>query len=198
MSKRRKFSRPPGRRRYRKIFFVATEGTKTEPQYFAVFNSQQSVVHIKWLKGNQHSSPENVLKRIETHIKRETLKKSDEAWLVVDKDCWTENQLEKLYQWSQQADNYGFALSNPKFEYWLLLHFEDGNAIASTQDCSSRLAKYLPEYNKGIDPHKFPRQNILEAIDRAKMRDNPPCEDWPRDIGKTTVYRLVKNILGEE
>lgn len=58
------------------------------------------------------------------HLESEGLKSSDEAWLVVDKDQWTEEQLRQLHQWSLQQANYGFALSNPKFEYWLLLHFE--------------------------------------------------------------------------
>ena len=34
--KRRNFRRPLGERRYRKLFIVATEGVKTEPQYFAI------------------------------------------------------------------------------------------------------------------------------------------------------------------
>jgi hypothetical protein len=75
--KRRKFQRPLGERRYRKLFVIAVEGVKTEPQYFA--------------------------------------------------------------------------LSNPKFEYWLLLHFNDGTGIASSRDCSDRLKRHLPGYDKGID-----------------------------------------------
>ena len=58
-----------------------------------------------------------------------------EAWLVVDKDQWTDDQLIKLLEWSQKADNYGFALSNPKFEYWLLLHFEDASGVKNSRDC---------------------------------------------------------------
>jgi len=36
---------------------------------------------------------------------------------------------------------------------------------------------------------------VDKAIKRAKRRDNPPCEDWPRNPGGTTVYRLVERIL---
>lgn len=193
---RRRFQRTSGERRYRKIFFVATEGAKTEPQYFSLFNSDNSVVHVKLLKGRHDSDPLHVLKRIQSHIKQRGIKATDEAWLVVDRDCWTEQQLKLLYEWTKGIENYGFALSNPKFEYWLLLHFEDGNAIANSKDCSTRLTRYLPAYNKGIDPQKFSRQMILDAIERAKRRDNPPCEEWPRDIGQSTVYRLVESILG--
>ena len=123
------------------------------------------------------------------------MKSSDEAWLVVDKDQWGDEQLMQLYDWAQTRNNYGFALSNPKFEYWLLLHFEDGTGIASSRDCDARLKRQLPNYNKGIDAGKISRKQIDDAIRRAKLRDNPPCIDWPRTFGSTTVYRLVENIL---
>ncbi len=109
---------------------------------------------------------------MEKHLKEEGLKKSDEAWLVTDKDQWNDDQLTQLHYWSQKEDTYGFALSNPKFEYWLLLHFEDGSNVSSARDCSQRLKRYLPEYDKGIDVPKFTGEMIDHAIRRAKQRDN--------------------------
>ncbi len=114
---------------------------------------------------------------------------------MVDKDNWTDEQLRELHAWAQARDNYGFALSNPKFEYWLLLHFEDGTGIASLRDCIERLKRYLPDYDKGIHTRKFNRERIEEAIRRARLRDDPPCFDWPRALGGTTVYKLVESIL---
>ncbi|MFZ4099954.1 MAG: hypothetical protein ACOYKZ_06495, partial [Chlamydiia bacterium] len=49
--KRRQFERPLGDRRYRKLFVIAVEGTKTEPHYFAIFNDQNSVIRVNCLKG---------------------------------------------------------------------------------------------------------------------------------------------------
>ncbi|MBN1545400.1 MAG: RloB domain-containing protein [Syntrophaceae bacterium] len=193
--KRRKFRRILGERPYRKLFVIAVEGKKTEPEYFAIFNDQESVIRVNCIKGRHDSSPPQVLKRMENHLRQEELKPTDEAWLVVDKDQWTDEQLAQLHAWTQEHDNYGFALSNPKFEYWLLLHFEDGNAIASSRDCTDRLKRYLPWYDKGIDRRKITRSEINDAIRRAYQRDNPPCVDWPRTLGSTTVYKLVKNIL---
>ena len=193
-SRRRRFRRPPGKRRYRKLFIIATEGVKTEPQYFAIFNDRDSVVHVKCLR-SKHHSPTQVLKRMEDHLRRENLLASDEAWLVVDKDHWQDQDLEQLHKWSQGTDNYGFALSNPRFEYWLLLHFEDGTQIGSSRECSTRLKKYLPCYDKNIDARKIKPYMIKEAIRRAKLRDNSPGAKWPRRLGNTTVYKLVENIL---
>ena len=125
----------------------------------------------------------------------EGFKSSDEAWLVVDKDQWTDEQLTQLHQWSLQQEHYGFALSNPKFEYWLLLHFEDGTGVTSSRDCTDRLKRWIPDYDKGIDTRKISQSQIDVAIRRAKKRDHPPCSDWPRSLGQTTVYRLIENIL---
>jgi hypothetical protein len=194
---RRTFKRPLGTRRYKKLFVIAAEGCKTEPQYFAVFNDQDSVIRVSCLKGKHDSAPPQVLARMEKHIKKEGLRNSDEAWLVVDKDSWTEEQLILLHTWSEQKENYGFALSNPKFEYWLLLHFDDGNGIGSSRVCSERLERHIPGYDKGLDIRKISSGMINEAIERAKNKDNPPCDKWPRITG-TTVYKLVESILNSK
>jgi len=191
---RRRFQRPIGQRRYRRIFILAVEGAKTEPEYFAIFNSEQSLIRVNCLKGQGESSPLQVLKRMEGHLREECLKKSDEAWLVVDKDQWSDAQLTQLHQWSLREENYGLALTNPKFEFWLLLHFEDGSGVSGSHSCSDRLKRYLPDYDKGIDSRLFTSEMIAGAIQRAKLRDNPPCVDWPRGFG-STVYRLVEKIL---
>lgn len=93
------------------------------------------------------------------------------------------------------AGNRGLALSNPKFEYWLLLHFEDGHRVTSPQDCDKRLREHLPNTGKKIPRGTFSREQIEEAVIRAKKRDHPPCDDWPREPGRTTMYRLVEKIL---
>jgi len=190
-----KIRRSPGKRRHQKLFLIATEGEKTEPQYFDIFNDQQSVINVRCLKGCG-GSPQKVLERMKDHLEEEELEGSDEAWLVIDKDNWLPEQLAPLHTWTQERHKRhkrGLALSNPKFEYWLLLHFEDGKA--SSQDCSDRLKKHIPGYDKKIDPSDFTRYRIDDAIRRAKQRDNPPCADWPRTAHVTTVYRLVESIL---
>jgi len=110
---RRKFKRSLGVRRYRKMFILATEGAKTEPLYFNIFNDGNTVVHVKCLKGNKQNSPEYVLKRMNDYLKVNRLESGDEAWLIVDRDQWLENQLIQLHEWSQTNDRHGLAVSNP-------------------------------------------------------------------------------------
>ena len=192
---RRRFQRPLGERRYKTLFLIAAEGLKTEPTYFSMFCSEASVVRVHCLKGAHASSPPQVLKRMKDHLRQQGLKSADQAWLVVDKDQWTDQQLMQLYQWSISHQNYGLAVSNPKFEYWLLLHFEDGAGVNSARDCTERLRRWLLQNGKAVDTRKITRDQIEDAIGRAKQRDRPPCVDWPRSEGQTTVYRLVQSIL---
>lgn len=197
MAPRRGFKRPTGERRYRRMFILATEGSVTEPQYFGLFNSNKTVIHVKCLKGQTKSSPPQVLARMEKHLQKEQLRPEDEAWLVVDKDDWSEEQLRSLYHWSLKKAQYGLAVSNPKFELWLLLHFEDGNGIASSRQCTERLVKHLPNFSKGhVDVKRF-TENIDAAIQYAKMKDSPPCIDWPHHTG-STIYKLVERIQSTE
>ncbi|MCX6225957.1 MAG: hypothetical protein NTV01_14595 [Bacteroidia bacterium] len=51
-----------------------------------MFNKYQPIVHIKCLRDKSKNSPPQVLKRLRTQLKNDNFMKSDEAWLVVDKD----------------------------------------------------------------------------------------------------------------
>ena len=175
------------------MFVIAAEGEKTEPEYFNMFNNDKTVIHIKCLKGKHNSSPTQVLARMEKYLREKDLRKGDEAWLVVDKDKWTTDQLHQLHDWSADGDNHVFSLSNPNFEYWLLLHFDDGHGISSTRECSERLRVYWPDYDKGVDGGRL-RDNAHKAVERARQKDNPPCDKWPERTG-TTVNKLVDKIL---
>lgn len=190
---RRKFSRPIGNTSYRKLFVISTEGG-TETQYFRIFINRNLFIQIKNIKKGTESAPKQVLQRMEAFIIKNELRKTDEAWLVVDKDKWKETDLNMLYEWSKKNPNYGFALSNPKFEYWLLLHFEEGTKGTSSDSCDNLLNKHIPDYKKVIDPNIFTDERIDKAICHAKQRDNPPCADWPKMCGCSTVYKLVEKL----
>ncbi len=192
---RRKYQRRIGKRRYKRMFVLSTEGTVTEPGYFKMFNNDTTVLHVKVIK-NKGSGPITVLREMKRFFREASLRDDDEAWLVIDKDNWTESQLTTMFNWSISDSRYGLAVSNPRFEYWLLLHFEEGNKISSPNNCSDRLKRYLPNYDKVIQPDKM-IPGISEAIRRAEIKDTPPCIDWPRNTG-TTVYRLIKSLRKTE
>ncbi len=191
---RRRFSRPTGTRRIRKMILIATEGKITEPTYFAILNQMNSENRTVKVVHGKKSTPNHVLKRIEGVLEREGLKREDEAWIVVDKDDWSDWELQRLVHWSHQKANYHLAVSNPMFEYWLLLHYEDGFGVSTANQCTDRLKRYLSTYKKHIRSNDFTRDHVADAIRRAEARDRPATIDWPRGVG-STVYKLAKSIL---
>jgi len=196
-----RFQRITGKSSYRSIFLLSLEGRVSEPEYFNTLKQLPSLsemnIKIECLKKGNKSAPKHLLKKMEFALNKHKLGRKDEAWIILDRDSWEEEHINDIYQWTLKQTKYkrGLALSNPNFEYWLLLHFEDGKNISNSHDCARRLRQHLPNYDKRIDVSKFTETRIEEALYRAKIRDNPPCKDWPRNIGKTTVYRLIDNIF---
>ena len=109
----------------------------------------------------------------------------------MDKDQWTDDQLQVLCDWASSRENYGLAVSNPKFEYWLLLHFEEGKGVSTSRACSEKLKTHLPNYDKGVLGARISEEQVQQAVGRAKRRDQ-----HGESIG-STVYKLVERILQE-
>ena len=106
--------------------------------------------------------------------------------------------LAALASWAGSDERRGLALGNPNFEFWLLLHFEDGTGIGSALACRDRLRGHIPGYKKRIRPGQVSVQAVREAVGRAEKRDQPRCRDWPRAPGQTTVYRLAKRFIATD
>jgi len=195
--KHNKLQKQSANQPYRRRFVIATEGSKTEREYFSHIIKPFSC-YADFAGKKDHSAPEQVLASMEDLLEKKKLNDSDQAWLVVDRDDWQPDQLNKLQTWAQGGKNRFVAVSNPKFEYWLLLHFDNGNRIKSPKDVDNRLKKYLPNYKKDLkDTAKITPDNTKKAIDRIKEKDRTHCTDcdWPKTPYFTTVYRLVENIL---
>ena len=194
--KRREFSRRQPVRSYRKLYVIATEGAETEPEYFRMFQSKTATILLKIIDSRHDSSPRQVLKRVEQYMAKESLKRSDAVWLVLDRDTWEEEELNEVWN-GCQGNHLHLALSNPCFEYWILLHFENGSGVSSKNTCLERLIHYLPNFaKKHVEIEKL-RPNIQTAITHAKQKDIPPCTDWPHGNG-STVYRLVQELISME
>ncbi len=188
------FRRPGIKRRYAKIIAIACEGKKTEPDYLSALGWRNDSLNVVKLRRRHKGNPLSVLDRAKKYVKNNTLQKDDEVWVVVDVDNWKVSELRDLISWrNANKKQFGVAISNPKFEYWLLLHFETGSGIRGVSSLKSRLNNHLPNYDKSIDINKL-LPGISDAIARASQKDSPPTKTWPRTYG-TTVYRLVKKLI---
>jgi len=201
----------------RPVFFIASEGKNTEPDYFEnVLAGLYRNIRIVSLKEKNKkgavrgNDPKKLKQRIQEKL-RGPLKKSIayEAWVVLDRDekTWTIEQLNEVAMWIKAENSkensafHGMALSNPCFEFWLLLHFEEGKGALDNDKCISRLKNRIPSYDKKLDASSviklFTEEAIKGAIKRSKAKNKSLClnEDWPREPGHTTVHILVQRIL---
>jgi len=201
-----------------KIFVLAYEGTVVEPKYFeaikddAKFNDE--LIHLESLKRRRkdgRSDPKNVFKKLKAFYDQQkedyNFKNSDEFWMIIDRDSW--NCLEEIVSLCKSEDNFFLALSNPCFEFWLLLHIQDieglsneeKDKILKNEKISSHknyidviLGGYLEKgYNK-FHPkiHRF-IPNIKQAIEGGKKLNNDK-EDYPVNIG-SHVYKIIEKII---
>lgn len=181
-------------RRDAKLFIVATEGKETEKQYFRMFNSTRIKLEILATTEDGKSSPEYVLERLDIFKERYDLNEDDMLWLVSDVDRWGPKKLSSVCSQARQK-GYNLAISNPCFEVWLTLHFEDINHQDRTCDnFKARLRTILGGYNgSNLDISAY-NQNITKAVSLAKYLHQNSQQDWPPTLG-THVYRLVEIVL---
>lgn len=199
-----------------RIIVLAYEGNITEALYFEKLKENvrfnDELIHLlslKRKKGDTYSAPKYVFKKLKEEAKDEfNFKSPDELWMIIDRDEWTD--IAEISTLCKNEGNFNLALSNPCFEFWLLLHikdvgeyneqelkaiFENKKIPNSRKTYIKRLLGELLEdgYNETRPkPQRFfPHIDI--AISRAKRLDNLN-EDYPTNLG-SHVYKLVEKII---
>ena len=125
---RKKGTRPP----YERILIV-TEGEKTEPQYFEEIRKLRRVAsaHIAILESRYGTEPRQIVDFAKDRF-RERKKEFDRVFVVFDRDehltyhdSLAACQRAKLKNDTGKSIEFCAVVSNPCFELWLLLHYEE-------------------------------------------------------------------------
>jgi len=190
-----RFQRRHNFRQPKKFFIIATEGECTEELYFKAFRpSRDAAIQLKVLPTRKgQSDPKSVLARLKSYVRETGSGASDEMWLVVDRDHWTEQDLDEVAESVVKMPGYFLAVSNPCFELWLVLH----RRKTSGQNCSQLqdiLKQELGAYDKSAYDVEALKTNVENAIERAEQMDTPAQVPWPHNDG-THVYPLVRKLL---
>ncbi len=178
-----------------RIFVIAVEGEKTEARYFSLFRGSR--VHVEVLPAGPEglSAPKQVLERLVKFEERFDLGEDDERWLVIDVDRQRGQFLDEATQVARES-GYGLAISNPCFELWLLLHFQE--AETADTDCDAVIERLRPHtggHNKPrIRLDLYTSYSIQAAIVRAKALEGERDTRWPVFPG-THVFKVVENLL---
>lgn len=139
------------------------------------------------------SAPKWVVDRLVNFIEKEgaNIKWGDQIWLVMDVDRWKENQLFEIAELCLR-ERWGFALSNPCFEVWLLLHIKDiqDSDSSSCQGFKKELSQVV---KGGYSPDKFVTL-VSDAISRCQSLEMDLNSPIP-GTKTSRVYLVAEEML---
>ena len=192
-----------GRRLSRKVYYYSAEGTKTERQYFDAVDEyldnciKKRKCCIKFCDTDKNTSAERVIRIFNNYLDKEKLNEQSqfEAWVVFDKDQRSLAEIKALNNWAAGDINRHVVLSVPKFEYWLLLHFENAGGTGDARYIDRQLRKHIPHYKKGIERERISLTKIQTAVRRAKKRHQLHLDSPNGELCYSTVYKLIESVL---
>ncbi len=201
--------RQPTRNPIQKIV-IACEGSKTEPGYFESIRRELRLrtLQIIVLRHQGRTDPRSIIERVIEERKEmksnQAWTEGDSAWAVFDGDEHIEQSPDN---WRSAIDlatkqKIKLAITNPCFEFWYLIHFQDYFAQITRDRVINLLGKHIPNYDKSMCLYPKPLKPLTEqAIQRAERiaaqieRDeldehsNPCCSGLPK---------LIQSLLGLE
>lgn len=201
------YVRTSGGRTRKPTFVIATEGEKTEPDYFTYLaRAYQDINIIPLPASDGHSQPRQVLNKL-LSWKVELTKEEVESyhyWIVIDHDRRPRPNLERVMQDAKDND-VSIADSMPCFEAWLIQHFCKLSRIAKDSRINQvrrcrylinrHLKRYDPNYKKGRLDSAVYLPKVKSAIENAEFDEVAASGKDEFAYMGSRVHKLVKAIL---
>jgi hypothetical protein len=191
--RRRKSFREPRAR-----FLIVCEGEVTEPTYFKdIRRRERGIIDLEIVPAGV---PKSVVERA-VQMKREAQRAAkagkdqnllyDHVWCVFDID---EHPFVPEAKEQARANAIEVAISNPCFELWFLLHFQDQNAHIERHKVQHLCREHMPGYQKA-PPCDVLMPGQGSAIERAIQLENwHATRGTTGDNPSTGVFRLIQQI----
>jgi hypothetical protein len=198
MRKKRPIDRNEKHVRDTSLIVIASEDQYAVKQYFSLFHSVRVQVRVLETEDGA-SSPQSVLERLKEYKEEYDIGRDDAFWLVTDTDHWIRsNHVANLTEVVRQCKQMGvgIAISNPCFDWWLLLHFEDAN-VASNPSCKQvgeGIRSAVGFYDKRkIYNLPIALENVMAAVkrSRARFRENDLIPMDPQ----TAIHLIVDQMI---
>ncbi len=196
-----------------KIIVLAFEGNDTEAIYFEEFKDSENFddalifLHLlKRPKSDTNSAPNHVFKKLKKEAKDEyNFKDYDELWMIIDTDRW--RNISDIILECKNQNNMFVAVSNPCFEFWLLLHIKDISEYSKEElelilenprvtkkknYVDSKITEILGSYNKSNPKPELFLPTVDYAIKQAKELDLAN-DDYPKSLG-SHVYKIAEKL----
>jgi len=194
----------------KKKFILFCEGKNTEPEYFAALRQtlNRTLVDVEAHPGvgvpltiAKHATAElNRIKRAKNPRNNiDSFVEEDEVWAVFDRD--THPKFDDAVKRCTSA-GVGVATSDPCFELWLILHFQDYDAACNSRNAQAELKKvckdYEPNGRKTANCHEF-----INAVEDAEVRAEKQLarrkkERSPFGNPSTTIFTLTRAIRNSD
>ncbi|WP_267246606.1 RloB family protein [Streptomyces sp. PR69] len=192
-SKPRRVGAP--RRAIKRRLLVVCGGARTEKDYFEALKDKyrNSAVTVKVRTDTR--SPLHVVETA-AELFESGNDDFDECWAVFDVDEFDRSANANISSNLTQGINVArrrnvhLAISNPCFEYWLLLHFCDhAGHLQDYKAVREKMKPHVPHYDKsGIKISDY-LNGVHAAIDRARKRDEK--QQPPGNNPNTAVWRIA-------
>lgn len=200
--RKRSLDRDSGVIRDASLVIIASEDTHAVKQYFRRFRTRRLEFRVLETL-DCRSSPRDVMLRIDKYLAEEVALDGDQFWICIDSDHWTEaNHINNLVQVLRECrqKKYRVAVSNPCFELWLLLHFDDFSTDQASCCCEAvekKLRSVVGSYRKDqVTALPLSADSVHLAIERASRLD---CDKQVLSASPTTqVYQLLQLLLQRE
>ena len=179
------------------------EGTRTEPEYIEALKQETEVhdtasVEIRIDMDASGAVPMTLVNAAAKARVRNSQEQGeiDEVWCLFDVE-WPQNHPKLPEARAKAAANaVRLAISNPCFELWLALHFENHTAWLDS-DAAMKLRRcYDKSSNKGLDGSEYmPRR--ADAAQRARALTAKHAGDgteFPDDNPSSGMYLLLEAI----
>lgn len=199
------FQRPRQPRVVGRKIIIVCEGEKTERGYFEAIRQSMRLPTLQIFVEHPDATDPRSIVRAAIEYRRErkagrAWTAGDEAWAVFDGD---EHILGNPANWNDAlqtaaGNQIRLAVSNPSFELWYLLHYQEQGGNLSRQDALRLLRTRLGKYEKAHRLWPVPLQPLTaDAIRRAKLLAARAEADGrqPHTNPCTSVCELVESLL---
>ncbi len=198
-----------------RIIVLAFEGNITEEEYFqevkssSLFNDELVYLHLlKRPKSDTNSAPKHVFNKLKREAKEEfNFNPADELWMIIDKDRW--KNIDEIIELCRIQKNMFVAVSNPCFEFWLLLHICKMSSLTLKQKADilanlkiSNKRNYTDELlgdliGDGYNKKKPRTERFMEFVSHAIVEAKKLVvvgEDYPLGLG-SYVFKVMEKII---
>lgn len=195
-----------GRRKRNPVVYLICEGSETEIRYFKKFRSRECNIDIVPIP-SQYKSADKLVQKARATIGYSPYypDEGDIIWCVFDRDDNTNAMLSKAKQMAIK-EGYQIAFSNPSFEVWFLLHFNNQTTPVENCETAIKLLKKkgrLEQYEKNKEVYEQLKPLQEAAIDRAKKRVSVLQAEHTEILSResnpvTTVAELVEYLNSKQ